>query len=297
MTDTFSYDRDRRILVCLTHHRAILPHTLKSHLQQQHRSQLTSAEREQLIARTQRDWPLAEPSTISPPDPNGPPIPSLEVFLVSTDPSGSLGEPTDAWTSLLPSEEQQPFETYLEDDLDAFEAVDPGQSHVEETPWLRRTGFPHHLEECDKRMLALAASGPNPKAVAESDKGGNQMAKLEKRLGRFYDHTVTLMVEWNRWADPNHERCRISSSVARLLNSFQSNTTAVKPLQPTSTTDSIKKYGAMWACGFYYAVRLLSLHPAQGHDSYSMINEDRWDECLPTLKGTSEQQTWVRKVN
>ena len=122
------------------------------------------------------------------------------------------------------------------------------------------------------------------------------MAEMEKRLGRFYDRTVTLMVKWNQWADLNREECRISHSVARLLNSFQSSATAVIPLRSTSTVDSIKKYGAMWACGLCYAVRLLTPHPVQGRDDYSMIDEDWWDECLPTLKGTSDQQMWVRAV-
>ena len=72
---------------------------------------------------------------------------------------------------------------------------------------------------------------------------------------------------------------------------------AVIPLKPTTTLESIKKYGAMWACGLCYFVRLLTPHPIKRH-GYSMVDEDWWDDdLLPRLKGTHEQRQWVRGVN
>ena len=79
-------------------------------------------------------------------------------FVVSQDMSRTPDGQCEKLPKLLAPVEQQSFQTFLEDDLDAFDAVDAVQSHVEETPWLRRTGFHKHLEDCDKELLALAVS-------------------------------------------------------------------------------------------------------------------------------------------
>lgn len=72
---------------------------------------------------------------------------------------------------------------------------------------------------------------------------------------------------------------------------------AVAPFKPTTTVENIKKYGAMWARGLCYAVQLLTPHPAQTRDNYSLVGEDWWDEAVPGLKGNDDQRKWVKGVN
>lgn len=77
--ESFRYDTERQLLICLTHGQGVLPSYLTRHLRNEHRG-MSLADRQRFIAGTNEDWPLANPESISLPADGSAPIPDLLVY-------------------------------------------------------------------------------------------------------------------------------------------------------------------------------------------------------------------------
>lgn len=65
---------------------------------------------------------------------------------------------TQDWQRPEADLDERLFKESLDEDVASFKTLAAPESHVKETPRLRRTGFHHYLQDCDKAELTLTVS-------------------------------------------------------------------------------------------------------------------------------------------